>query len=226
MARIPAARLYATDEDIYIASSGDYTYLVPQGNVVARGTDGVFAADPPRGSWILTSASADFEVQGVADGMVCQITAPLNVFKSPDLCIVSSAVGSSLTLRRPGLDAGEGDPPGPIAGIAGVTYLIATLRPQIEHATFELNNAIGIDETVAGRTYADIREPRELQSACVSLVLWRQYLAAARNSTKWDDSMAKAKMYEQDYKSIVARLTITFTAGDSTSSFRQLRVGR
>ena len=45
-------------------------------------------------------------------------------------------------------------PPAPAAGLTGVEFLIASLDPQIEEASFDLNRRFGIDPNVAGRSPA------------------------------------------------------------------------
>ncbi len=61
---------YATDEDIALRASADFSLLCPRDQKVAAGSDGAFSTSDP---WTLTSASADFNALGVAAGQVVQL---------------------------------------------------------------------------------------------------------------------------------------------------------
>jgi hypothetical protein len=69
--------VYATDEDIALRASTDFTALCPRDQVLAAGTDGVFAASDP---WTLTSTSVDFAAFGLAPGLLARLTKPTSAF--------------------------------------------------------------------------------------------------------------------------------------------------
>ena len=56
------AVVYATDENIAVRASGDFSMLCPDWQKLAWGNDGVLAASAP---WVLSSASVDFSGAGV-----------------------------------------------------------------------------------------------------------------------------------------------------------------
>ena len=103
------ATVYATDENIAVRASGDFTMLCPDWQKLACGTDGTFAAGAP---WVLTSASVDFVGAGVTARHVVLLQKPNTVFKgSGELLAVDSASPAGLTLRRLGAGLGVGSPP-------------------------------------------------------------------------------------------------------------------
>lgn len=199
MSRLPASECYCTDEDLYVAAPGDFAQLAPASQVIARGADGVTTL----GAWTLTSTAVNFQTQGVALGHVVQLTGPANVYKSPDLLVVQSVSTTTATLRRAGLTAGIGQTP-PTA--TAVVFVVSTLYPQIERASYDLNRRLGIDANVGGRGYSDLYDPRELQGATVALVLSRQYRDMARHAGNSDDFTAKAKSHMADFERIVLRI--------------------
>ena len=118
MSNLPAqtSPVYATDEDILVKASGDFVTLAPSWQCMANGVDGVFANGVP---WVLTSASVNFETNGVQPNQVVSLTAPKSQyprrrrsagdrFRQP---------GISITLRRPHKDLNVGMPPAPAAGL-------------------------------------------------------------------------------------------------------------
>lgn len=170
--------LYATDEDLAIRCNSDLDVLTPASNLLAYAADGVFGAGD---RWTLTSATVDFAAQGVAAGNTLLITKPSTlVAPSGTPLAVESVSGSSVTLRRLGLAANVGQPPGPIAGATGVTFKVETLAPQIEQASDEINRRFGIDPASTTRAPSAIYDLRELQEATMLLVLIRQYTAVNR----------------------------------------------
>jgi hypothetical protein len=220
MSRIDAAQLYATDEDLLIAAPGDFSQLVPVFQRIASGTDGALTA----GSFNLTS-SVNFQAQGVAGDMVLQLRGPVTTFKSPEPMVVASVAGTTVTLRRAGLDAGQGQPPAS-ASLTNVEFLVATLRPQIERATYELNQRFGIDNRVRGRSFADFYDVRELQDACVMMVLAKQYRDMARQAGREDDFSAKAKMHDASLAAIINRVQLHMKGSEETKVVNQVRVVR
>ncbi len=199
-----SSALYCSDEDLCVAAPGDYGQLVPLSQTLARAADGMFAA-AAGGSWVLTSASTNFSVQCVALGSIFQIRGPQTAYPSTDLLAVTAANNSSITLRRPGMPSGMGNPPGPAAGLGGVQFLVGTLYPQIERASYDLRKTFDLDDLVPGRQYSDMYDPRELQEACIALVLARQYRDMARHVGKMEDFYEKSKNHQADFLRIVQR---------------------
>ena len=70
--------------------------------------------------------------------------------------------------------------PGPVRGATGVEFLIATLDPQVEEASFDLNRRFWIDPNIAGRTPGDVYDLRDLRQACVLTVLAQRYASETR----------------------------------------------
>lgn len=137
------AGLWATDETVLAECVGDYAQLVPRHQRLAQGTDGVLAA----GGWVLTSASVpDWSAIGLAAGHVVALWVGA---KTEDLFVVASVSGGSLTLRRVGLDAGVGMPPGGPTGKTGVAFEIPTTIPQLAENQRRLMLRYAVDAAVA-----------------------------------------------------------------------------
>ncbi len=205
------ATVYCTDEDIAIRAGGDFFLIVPEGQRLAYGTDGVLASTA---KWTLTSAAGDFVNQGLATGNVVLLTGgtPAKSFPaSGDLLAVSSVTnGNTLVLRRPGNIASAGLAPGPVSGsITGITYNAMTLYPQIEDVSYELNKRYEIDPNIPYRTTGDMYDLRELKQATVCEVLRRAYVNAMRLANTQNDTWAyKAKLMTAERDAIHARISI------------------
>jgi hypothetical protein len=200
----PLAVTYAADENIAIYASGDFAMLCPDWQKLAYGTDGAFNTGAP---WLLTSASVNFAAAGVTGQHVVLLRKPASVFKgSGELLAVDSATNQGVVLRRLGAGLNTGQPPGPPAGVTGVEFLIATLDPQIEEASFDLNRRFWIDPNIAGRTPGDIYDLRDLRQACVLTVLAQRYAAETRGNQ--GDFALKLTQVKQDLSEVLARLTL------------------
>ena len=199
--------VYATDEDIALRAPADFAILCPRDQKLAAGSDGTFLPNDP---WTLRSASVDFSARGLAPGQVVQLTKPTATFRPPgeSLVVVSVAPGA-VTLRRKGQPAGAGQPPGPSAGLAGVEFAIATLGPQIERASYDLNRRYGVDYLVMGRRASDLYDPREVCEAAVLTVLSRQYLAMSRETGDGRDPFAaKALLAKAELDDLLDRVVV------------------
>jgi hypothetical protein len=173
--------VYATDEDVAVRAGSDFLDLVPHDQVNAQGTDGVFATGDP---WVLSSASVDFEAQGVAPGHVVVLNGPRPQFTTSGTRLaVGSVSGHSVTLRRLGKPPGAGHPPGPAAGLTGVAFVAASLDPQTESASYEINQRKFIDPNFPNRTPSDFYDARQLQQLAVLTVLERQYSTMPRSGS-------------------------------------------
>lgn len=200
----PLATVYANDEDLCVRATGDFAVLCPDWQKQAYGADGVFASGTP---WVLTSATVDFEAQGVAPGMIASLTKPKTSFRgSGELLAVDSAAGSTLTLRRVGQVAGVGSPPAPADGLAGVEFTVLTMAPQIEDASFSLNRDWNIDPGLPGRTPSELYDLRDLRQATVLTVLLRRYVA--ENRTERGDFPMKIGEIKQALEEVRSRLSI------------------
>ncbi|MDG3005506.1 hypothetical protein [Paludisphaera mucosa] len=199
--------------------------LAPAWQKVAQGTDGAFSPGVP---WSLTSATVDFQAAGVRPGHVVQLRKPPSVFKGAgEIFAVANATGSALTLRRIGMGAGLGAPPSPPVGLSGVEFLIATLDPQIDEASFELNRRFAIDPLWPGRTPAELRDARELRQACVLGVLARRYAAETRGEQ--GDFALKLRQAEAELSEALARLEVRWGPGTTdrpSSSIFSTRIVR
>jgi hypothetical protein len=213
------ATVYATDENIAIRASGDFSMLCPDWQKLAHAADGVFAAGLP---WVLTSASVDFADAGVTAQHVVLLRKPNTVFKGGgELLAIDSATHNGIVLRRLGTSLNLGQPPAPTVGLTGVEFLIATLDPQIEEATFDLNRRFSIDPNIAGRMSGDVYDLRDLRQACVLTVLAQRYAAETRGSE--GDFALKLTQVKQELAEVLARLQIRWgpsgTNAQSTNWF-------
>lgn len=223
---------YCTDEDIAIRAAGDFVVVVPRDQVVAAGADGVLSGS----SWVLSSASvANFATRGVTPGQMVKLWgakgtpagAAFGPESAADLFAVDAVSGATLTLRRKGLASGQGQPPSAI-GLTGVGFSVVTLYPQIEDASFEIQQRYGIDDAVVGSATADLYKVRELRQATTLTVLHRLYLAMARDSSKPDDFARKASVLRHELSDVLALVALHWgpTGDDRPASIRYGRVTR
>jgi hypothetical protein len=210
---------YATDEDIAIRASADFTILCPKDQRLAWGNDGQFSTNTP---WVLTSAAVDFQAYGVAPGHVVLLTQPTPSFKPPgELFAVVAVAPNAVTLRRRGQPAGIGLPPGPAAGLSQVEFSVTTLGPQVALASYDLNRRFGIDDLIAGRRPCDLFDPNEVREAAVLTVLYRQYTDMGRGAGGDVDAFtAKARLYRQELDDLLARTVVHWlpAPGDTASN--------
>lgn len=186
--------VYATDEDVAVRAGGDYVALCPPWQQMALGFDGAFAAGSP---WTLTSASVDFQANGVAPNQVVHLTQPKTQFPGGGaLLAIDSVSGNSVVLRRLHQDLSIGQPPGPAAGLGGVAFAVHTLFPQIEEASFDLKRRYGIDENMFDRSSNWMYDERDLRIATVLQVLHDRYTAETRGD-KGDFALKIARIKNQ-----------------------------
>jgi hypothetical protein len=203
--------VYACDEHVAVRCSGDFPVLAPDWQKAAYGIDGAFAPGSP---WTLASATVDFEAAGIRCGHVVSLRKPTSAFKGAgELLAVESASGAGLSLRRIGAKAGAGAPPAPASGLTGVEFLVATLDPQIEEASFDLNRRFNIDPNIAGRRPDDLYDLRDLRQACVLSVLARRYAAETRSGQ--GDFALKLQQVQHELSELLARLDLRWGASGS-----------
>lgn len=206
MSNLPAQSLpcYCSDEDILVRAGGDFATLTPPYQSMAAGTDGVFASGTP---WVLTSATINFQQYGVAPNQVIWLTAPKAVYPGGgQFLAIDSIAGNALTLRRPHKDLNVGQPPGPIAGVTGVTFAINTLDPQIEEVSFDIKRRFGIDENIACRTSTWVYDLRDLRMATVLTVLFERYTQENRSSK--GDFEAKIMRIQKQLDDVLTRVQV------------------
>jgi hypothetical protein len=180
MSSVPAftVPVYCTDEDIAVRAGMDFVALAPFSQRMGGGNDGVFlAAD----RWTLTSASAQFLSNGVHANQVVWLQGPKTAYAGGGVILaIDSVQADSITLRRLHKDLGVGDPPAPAAGLTGVVFLVNTLDPQIEEASYDLKRRYGIDENVPPNSSGWMYDQRDLRMATVLTVLQARYVQEAR----------------------------------------------
>lgn len=204
--------VYCTDEDICIRCPADFTALVPKDQVLASGSDGVFSSGDP---WTLTSASNDFQNQGVAVGHVVQLTEPAKSFGGGGVKMAVGAVNASaITLRRAGNGDGIGMPPSPPAGLTGVSFAIRTFDPQIEDVCYHLNQKFGIDQSWALSDPSLIYDLRVLRQATALAVLVRAYSGDTRS--KDGDFSLKLGRFRQDLSDTMAIVQVRWAQATDT----------
>lgn len=192
--------VYCTDEHILIREPGDYPILCPRHQRRAFGPDGVAAG------WSFTSATVDFESQGVAPGNVLQVLKSYQLAAPVvDLLIVDAVAGGMLTLRRPGDPSGVGDPPA--VGTA-LPFLIRHLGPQIERVSYDLNQQFNIDKAIGSRSADFLYDSTQLREPCVLRVLSKQYAAMARDAGGKGDFWSKANLYRSEYIAVLDSLEV------------------
>jgi hypothetical protein len=199
--------LAATDEAVLIECAGDYPTLVPSHQRIAAGADGAITA----GAFVLTSASVDFAARGVSAGSVVVIR-PGDP-KHQDIGIVESVAAGSVTLRRVGLAAGEGQPFASTNATA-LAFMSPTCHPQLRAATRRLQARY---PTLA-ITSAGFAE------AAVLMVLIDLYGALFRSGSSpfggggdKDNFAAKYRQYREELTELFARMDAT-NGGTGTGS--------
>lgn len=213
--------VYATDEDIALRASTDFSALCPRDQVLAMGIDGAFAASDP---WTLRSASVDFAAFGLAPGLLARLTRPASAFgPNGELFAIQAVAPGSITLRRKGQRAGVGQPPSPSGGLAGVEFSVRTLGPQITLASYDLDRRFGIDDAVAGQRSVDLADPHQLREAVVLTVLFKQYLDQSRqfagriadaSETPGDVYAAKARIAKAELDELLDRIALRWNERD------------
>jgi hypothetical protein len=192
---------YCTDEDIAVLCSADFATLIPKDQVIAQGSDGVFASSD---LWTISSASNAFLAQGVQVGHVVQLTGPSATFKGSGAKLaVSSVQANSVTLRRIGRQTGWGIAPCPAGGLTGVSFLVTTFGPQIESASYDINARYGIDPNFALVAPTQIYDLRALRQMTILTVVVKAYRTDTR--AKEGDFARKLMGYQQELSDVLAR---------------------
>jgi hypothetical protein len=199
--------VYCSDEDILVHGGCDFALLCPAWQQMAAGSDGVFASGAP---WVLTSASVDFQANGVNPNQVVWLTGPKTQYPGAGIFLaIDSASGNSITLRRPYKDLNVGMPPAPTAGLTGVTFAINTLDPQIEEASYDLKQRFAIDDNPLVGEYRSstwIYDLQVLRVATVYSVLLERYTQETR--TERGDFEKKVVRFRQKLDDALARVQV------------------
>lgn len=223
-----AVTSFCTDEDLLVRSPADAGVLRPAGSRLAAGTDGVFQSGT---RWLLRSASSDFVGQGVAQGHAVLLEYPDDPSaygSGGEPYVVESVASDGLTLRHAGFGATVGLPPGPAAGRTGVHFVAYTYAPQIESASYRINQLFGVDDSLPGREASKIYDSREIRELCLLIVLERICRDAWTNSRD-DIWKEKAASYASEIDRTLPTLTLRWgTQGRDSepTSRRQGRVSR
>jgi hypothetical protein len=184
---------HATDEDLAVLAPADFLLLLPRDQVLAAGADGRFDAGD---RWTLRSASLDVAAAGLRPGDAVQLLGPpSSVTAGGDLLIVDEIVTDGIRLRRKGLPAGAGVPPGPAAGATGLGYRVATLRPQLAAASDEMERRLGPSARSDPALLREAVALSVLRDRCLDLAQdadgpW--LLKADRHGGRLDDLLARS----------------------------------
>ena len=196
--------VYATDEDVAVRCTGDFITLCPAWQSYGAGTDGFFSANAP---WAFNSVGTNFANQNVQPNCVLWLSGPKSTYPgSGQLLGVDTVVGNTLNLRRLHQDLNIGNPPGPSAGLTGITWAIPTLYPQIEEASFDLKQRFGIDESITFRYSSWIYDLRVLRMATIASVLRDRYRAETR--TERGDFIIKANSISKELERYIDQLQV------------------
>lgn len=213
--------VYATDEDIALRASADFSALCPRDQLLACGSDGVFTASD---LWTLTSTSVDFAAFGLTPGQLVRLTKPSACFgANGELFAIQTVATGSITLRRKGQPSGIGQPPSPQGGLSNVEFVVRSLGPQIALASYDLDRRFGIDDAIAGRRSVDLYDPHQLREAVVLTVLYKQYLDQSRqfagrivdpSEMPGDVYAAKARIAKAELDDLLDRLALKWNEAD------------
>ena len=209
MSNVPSqtAPVYCSDEDILVHGGGDFALICPAWQQMAAGNDGVFAPGAP---WVLTSASVNFQANGVNPNQVVWLTAPKSQYAGGGIFLaIDSASGNSITLRRPYQGLNVGMPPAPVTGLTGVTFAINTLDPQIGEASYDLKQRFAIDDNPLVGEYRSsswIYDLQVLRVATVYSVLLERYTQETR--TERGDFEKKVVRFRQKLDDAIDRVQV------------------
>lgn len=201
------ASVYCTDEDIAVICTADFSTLAPKDQIIAQGTDGVFLTSD---LWTLNSATIDFNAQGLAVGNIVQLSGPAPFKGSGSKFAVACVNPNQVTLRRMGQQPASGQPPSPAAGLTGVSFLVTTFAPQIQYASYDINQQFGIDPNFAIIAPAQIYDVRMLQQITAMSVVVKAY--RTDNRSKDGDFAGKLAKYERELSDIQARCSIRWNS--------------
>lgn len=178
---------YATDADVIDLSHEDYFLLAAKALKVAAGTDGVIPGD---GFTLTSAANPDFEARGAEAGMVLVIER-VNGVDVTDVLVVEDAAGDTLTLRRIGLESGQGDPPGGTGGSSGIKFSVRTLAAHLIAASRWVSGLLCVSSP------AEIDDPTRYARLTALRVLVDRYRAAfwSLGTTDQSDSYEKKLKY-------------------------------
>jgi hypothetical protein len=207
----PFAGLLCTDEDVAEVAQGDYAGLVAKSSTKAGGDDGTFSAGA---RWTLTSPTEPFDERGVGPGHVCALSkkGTGGALIVNDLLGVAAASAAGCTLKRLGQPAGRGRPPGPAAGVTGVTFSFPTVEPLIRLASAELRRQLRVKDDSWLEAVTDVRQ------AIIYWVLAQLYLQQYRDSSVNSAWRTKSKEYQALYDA--TRLSLERTYGIAVSGRR------
>jgi hypothetical protein len=223
----PLTYVYANDEDIAVRAGGDFILLSPRWQKLAYGTDGTI---PGINSWQLTSLSATFDAAGVGPGNVVLLTQPKTRFRgSGELFGVSTLLDpTDLLLRRIG-PTSPGLPPGTFGtDLPGVEYTILTLLPQIEQASYWINQTYNILPGVPGREPETAYDLRDIRDLTVLTVIVRRLVAEVQDTPNaaWN---VKLLHYQAELSAVQSRVQIRWVAPGEVpppSTWFSTRIGR
>lgn len=209
MSNVPSQTtpVYCADEDILVHAGGDFALLCPPWQQMAAGNDGAFAPGSP---WVLTSASVDFEANGVAPNQVVWLTAPKSQFPGGGhLLAIESVSGNTAMLRRPYKGPGVGQPPAPSLGLTGVSFAVNTLDPQIAEASYDIKQRYAINDLTGGdfvRSSPWIYDLQVLRVATVYSVLLERYTQETRSER--GDFDKKVARFRQKLDDALSRVQV------------------
>lgn len=203
--------VYCTDEAILAVAESDYDKIIPDGQKLVVGDDGVFSSG---NRWQLTSASGLFVSSQISAKHVVRIKkgdpGARSLYGADGEVFVVGSVDSAtaITLRRQGFLAGQGLPPGEAGGTTEVQFTIKTAYPQIERVSYDINDDMGIDPNVPGKRPEDLYDLRKLERLCIYRVLATLYFDAWRRTTRNDVWFEKGKQAQATANEIKSSLLL------------------
>ena len=196
-----APSMLCSDEDIYVEAGEELATIIPRSQVMAAARDGSLVSTSP---WVLVSG-VPFADYGVHSGQLVLIsgapkTSSFQQFgPSGSFFVVDSAANLALTLRRPGLASGQGQPPGPLTGTtAGVIFSVYYLDPNIQAASALVNLELNVDISQDSQVDAAARSQLAIYE-----VLADMYAAEFRRTGNEAFSV-KSDRYHKHYDDLLA----------------------
>lgn len=209
----PLSIVYCSDEHIAVRAPDDWLTIVVKWQQLAYGADGLISGSTP---WRLSSPSVDFVAGGVGYGHVALLTTPTTRFAGGgELYAVDSVDRHHLILRRLGKLSGVGRPPGTNATINGITFEIDTLDPQIEEASFNINQQWGIGNIqIPGRDPKQLLDMRDIRALTVLTVICDR-LTAQVNPSAGASATIRLRAFQAALEDVTSRVRLRWQVTDS-----------
>lgn len=200
--------LLATDEDVAIKAAGDFDLLIPAHQWAAYGTDGDLSG------WTLSTSA---NLAGLTVGHVVHLQRGAGGDWRDLLAVESVDAGAgTVTLRRIGMEAGDGPPP---TVTSGLHFHAPTARPQIASVTRSILRRFGFANYAAISAALDgTGDPEHFRDLATLDVLISLLGAQHRTGNAEENFHVKYKDLLAERDAIRAELIDDYGEADTTAT--------